>query len=132
MPLSDIEWDSGARADSGSVVGTIPVGEYDDEKRLLVAFLSENADNAYAKTEVIRGVDFGNDARPEKIRDVLTEIQDQLADVARDIVASGMLIDDIHGALDERAAEGAVATKDIETSDGTTTHYRLETDEDKE
>ena len=129
MPISDTEWDDGVRADSGSATGTTPVGEYDDEKELIVAFLSENVDTAYTKTEIVRGVDFGNDARPETIREVLTEIQDELVDVAGDIVASGMLVDDVDGALDELVAEGMVAEKDVETADGTTTYYRLNTDE---
>lgn len=132
MPISKTEWDDGARADDASEVGTTPVGEFEDETELIVAFLSENVDNAYTKTEIVRGVDFGNDARPETIREVLTEIQDELVDVVGDIVASGMLVDDVDGALDELVAEGMVATKDVETGNGTTTYYRLNTDEARE
>ncbi|GAB3322890.1 hypothetical protein EI982_02190 [Haloplanus rallus] len=132
MPISETEWDDGARADDASEVGTTPVGEFEDETELIVAFLSENVDNAYTKTEIVRGVDFGNDARPETIREVLTEIQDELVDVVGDIVASGMLVDDVDGALDELVAEGMVATKDVETGNGTTTYYRLNTDEARE
>ena len=115
-----------------SEVGTTPVDEFEDETELVVAFLSENVDNAYTKTEIVRGVDFGNDARPETIRKVLTEIQDELVDVVGDIVASGMLVDDVDGALDELVTEGMVATKDVETGNGTTTYYRLNTDEARE
>ena len=129
MPISDTEWNGGARADSASATGTTPVGEYEDEKELVVAFLSENVDNAYTKTEIVRGVDFGNDARPETIREVLTEIQDELVDIAGDVVASGMLVGDIDEALDELVTEGMVAEKEIETADGATTYYRLNTDE---
>jgi len=132
MPISETEWDDGARADDASQAGTTPVGEFADEKELIVAFLSENADNAYTKTEIVRGVDFGNDARPETIREVLTEIQDELVDVVGDIVASGMLVDDVDEALDELVAEDMVATKDVETGDGTTTYYRLNTDDARE
>ena len=129
MPISDTEWDDGVRADNASAPGTTPVSEYEDEKELIVAFLSENVDNAYTKTEIVRGVDFGNDARPETIREVLTEIQDELVDVAGDVVASGMLVDDVDEALDELVAEGMVAKKEVETADGTATYYRLNTDE---
>ena len=132
MPISDTEWNGGARADSASATGTTPVGEYEDEKELVVAFLSENVDNAYTKTEIVRGVDFENDARPETIREVLTEIQDELVDVAGDVVASGMLVDDVDEALDELVTEGVVAEKEVETADGTTTYYRLNTDEARE
>ncbi|WP_251342901.1 hypothetical protein [Haloplanus halophilus] len=132
MPISDDEWDDGSRADSATAAGTTPVGDYEDEKELIVAFLSENVDNAYTRTEIVRGVDFGNDARPETIREVLTEIQDELVDLAGDVVASGMLIDDVDEALDELVAEGTVAEKEVETGDGTTTYYRLNTDDARE
>ena len=127
MPISDDEWDAGARAESAEAAGTTPVGEYGDEKDLIVAFLSENVDNAYTRTEIVRGVDFGNDARPESIGEVLTEIQDELVDLAGDVVASGMLVDDIDEALDELVAEGMVVEKSVETDEGTTTYYRLNT-----
>lgn len=129
MPISDDEWDFGARADSPTATETTPVGAYDDEAELIVAFLSENIDNAYTKAEIVRGVDFGNDARPETIRELLTEIPDELVDVAGDAVASGMLVDDIDEALGELVADGMVAEKRIETADGTTTYYRLNTNE---
>ena len=132
MPISDDEWDGGARADSADRPGTTPVGKYDDEKDLIVAFLSENVDSAYTRSEIVRGVDFGNDARPETLREVLTEIQDELVDVAGDVVASGMLIDDVDEALDELVAEGTVAEKRIETKNGPRTYYRLNTDEARE
>ncbi|MFB6168832.1 MAG: hypothetical protein ABEJ43_08295 [Haloferacaceae archaeon] len=129
MPISDDEWDAGARAARDSTGETTPVGEYDDEKDLIVAFLSENVDSAYTRTEIVRGVDFGNDARPESVGEVLTEIQDELVDLAGDVVASGMLVDDVDEALDELVAEGTVVEKSVETGDGTTTYYRLNTGE---
>ncbi|WP_276277187.1 hypothetical protein [Haloarcula regularis] len=88
-----------------------------------------NVDNAYTKAEIVRGVDFGDDARPETIREVLTEIQDELVDVVGDVVASGILANDVDEALDELVAEGMVAEKEIETADGATTYYRLNTDD---
>ena len=132
MPISDTEWNDGVRADSASATATTPVGEYEDEKKLIVAFLSENIDNAYTRSEIIRGVDFGNDARPESIREVLTEIQDELVDLAGDVVASGMLVDDVDEALDELVTEGMVAEKEVETGEETTTYYRLNTGDARE
>ena len=69
MPISDAEWENGSTEDSAETPGTTPVGEYDDEKELIVAFLSKNVDTAYTRGEIVRGVDFGNDARPETIRE---------------------------------------------------------------
>ncbi|MFB6186391.1 MAG: hypothetical protein ABEI86_05935 [Halobacteriaceae archaeon] len=129
MPISDEEWDSGTRDDHSTRADTTPVGEYEDEKELIVAFLSENIDNAYTRNEIVRGVDFGNDAQPESIREALTEIQDELVDVAGDIVASGMLIDDIDEALDELVTQGMVTQKEVETGEGKTVYYRLNTNE---
>jgi hypothetical protein len=131
MPISDAEWDTGARNDSKEAAETSPVGEYEDEKELIVAFLSENADTAYTRGEIIRGVDFGNDARPESIQEVLTEIQDELVDAVGDLVASGMVVDDVDEALDELVAEEMVAEKEVETNDGTTMYYRLNTTESR-
>ena len=130
MPISDTEWDDGARADSNPAA-TTAVGEYDDEKELIVAFLSENVDNAYTRSEIVRGVDFGNDARPETISEVLTEIQDELVDAVGDLVASGLVVDDVDEALDELVAEGLVAEKAVATDDGTTTYYRLNTEDSR-
>ncbi|MFB6107616.1 MAG: hypothetical protein ABEJ82_02095 [Haloplanus sp.] len=132
MPISDDEWDTGSTGSGGDTAATAPVGEYEDEKELIVAFLSENVDNAYTRDEIIRGVDFGNDARPETIRETLTEIQDELVDFAGDVVASGMVVDDVDEALDELVAEDTVAEKEVETEDGTTVYYRLNTNEARE
>ncbi|ESP87963.1 hypothetical protein [Candidatus Halobonum tyrrellensis] len=130
MPISDDEWDEGSRADSGAAE-TTPVGEYETEKDLIVAFLSENVDSAYTRPEIVRGVDFGDDARPETIRETLTEIQDELVDLTGDLAASGMVVDDVDEALDELVAEETVTEKEIRTGDdgSTTTYYRLNTGE---
>lgn len=125
MPTSEPEWDDGVRADGASAAGTIPVDEHDDGTESIVAFLRKNVSGAHAKTGTVRGVDFGDDARPETIRDVSTETPDGLVDVA----ASGLVVDDIDDALGGLVAEGTVTEKNVETSDGTTTYYRLDTDE---
>lgn len=130
MPISDDDWDRGVAGEPPAA--TTPVGEYDDEKDLIVAFLSENVDEAFTRTEILRGVDFGNDARPETVGEVLTEIQDELVDAVGDVVATGMLVGDVEAALDDLVAEETVAEKQVETGDGTTTYYRLNTGEARE
>jgi len=100
MPISDTEWDSGATQASSRENDTTPVGEYEDEKDLIVAFLSENVDNAYTKTEIIRGVNFGNNERPETIREALSEIPNELMDLAGSIKASTIVVGDVEEALD--------------------------------
>ena len=128
MPISDAEWDSGAHGD-GSEAPTTPVGEYEDEKDLIVAFLSENVDNAYTEREIILGVDFGDNASPDTIRETLADIPNEIVDLMGNIVASGMVVDDIDEALEELVEEGTVVSKDVETGSETTTYYRLNTDE---
>ena len=59
---------------------------------------------------------------------MLTEIQDELVDLAGDVVASGLVVDDIDEALDELVAEGMVAEKEVESADGTVSYYRLNTE----
>lgn len=127
MPISDDEWDAGTtRADAESSA-TTPVGEYESEKDLIVAFLSENVDNAYTKGEILRGVDFGDDAPPATVAEALTEIQDELVDLAGDVVASGMLVGDLDEAIDELVEEGTVAEREIDEGGETNAYYRLNT-----
>lgn len=130
MPISPSEWDAESTVDRESAdrPAVTPVGDYETEKDLIVAFLSENVDQAFTREEILRGVDFGNDTRPETIREVLTEIQDELVDLAGDIVASGMLIDDLDEALAELVNEGMVVERAIETETGERTYYRLNAD----
>lgn len=128
MPISDDEWDAGTTRADADPSATSPVGEHESEKELIVAFLSENVDNAYTKGEILRGVDFGDDAPPETVAEALTEIQDELVDLAGDVVASGMLVGDLDEALDELVEEGTVAEREIDEGGETTTYYRLNTD----
>lgn len=129
MPISDDEWDAGSISRDAEAAATSPVEDLDGEKDLIVAFLSENVDNAYTRTEIVRGVDFGNDARPETVSEALTEIRDELVDIVGDVVASGLLVDDVDAALDELVAEGTVVEKQVATGSGGITHYRLNTNE---
>lgn len=132
MPISDDEWDAGASERDTEAAATSPVEDHDTEKALIVAFLSENVDNAYTRAEIVRSVDFGDDARPETISELLSEGPDELVDLAGDAVASGLLVDDVDEALDELVEDGAVAEKAVATGDGETTYYRLNTNEARE
>lgn len=127
MPISEDEWKIGSTDAASHLPALTPVGEHETEKDLIIAFLSENVDTAFTRAEILRGVDFGNDARPETVADVLTEIQDELVDLAGDVVASGMLVDDLDEALDELVSENLVVEKTVETESGPTRFYRLNT-----
>ena len=138
MPITDAEWDDGAADESAGSAETTAVDEYDAETDLIVAFLDENAGNAYTKWEIVRGVDFDSSDDPSQIRDtlpprrrnVLTEASRELTDLAGEVVASGMVVDDVDRALDGLVADGTVAEKEIDVDGEKRTFYRLRTAED--
>lgn len=68
MPITEAEWDAGTTtaAETGDPA-TTPVGEYESERDLIVAFLGENPDNAYTRAEIIKGVDFGETEDPDRV-----------------------------------------------------------------
>jgi hypothetical protein len=126
MPVTESEWNDGEiDADEGHPE-TTAVGEYDTEKDLVVSFLSENHDSAFTRAETVRGVDFGETTSPETVYETLTNLPNQLLDVAGDLAASGIVVDDVSEALDELVSEGTVERKQIERQDGEReVYYRL-------
>jgi hypothetical protein len=126
MPVTESEWRDGEiDADEGHTE-TTAVREYDTEKDLVVGFLSENHDSAFTRAEIVRGVDFGETASPETVRETLSNLPNQLLDVAGDLAASGIVIDDVSEALDELVSEGTVERKRLERLDGEPeVYYRL-------
>lgn len=53
---------------------TDSVGDYETGKDLILAFLAENAEKAYTKPEIHRGVDFGETDDPETIHEKLSSL----------------------------------------------------------
>lgn len=135
MAITNSEWDTGEITETSEQVETTPVGEYDTEKNLIVAFLDENVGNAYTKWEIVRGVDFDQSEDPSQIRQsydstrqrLFGNLAEDITDIVGDIVASSMVIDDIDEALDELVAAGTVEAKEITEETETQTYYRLVT-----
>lgn len=50
---------------------------------------------------------------------------ENIVDIAGDITASAIVIDDVDGALDELVAEGIVTENEIDDDGETVTYYRL-------
>ena len=126
MPITDSEWDSGRIDETEGYPDTTAVGEFETEKDLIVAFLSENHDSAFTRAEVVRGVDFGETTPPETVKETLTSLPNQLLDIVGDLVASGIVVDDISDALDELISEGTVERKEVKRGDGEPeVYYRL-------
>jgi len=81
---------------------------------------------AFTRAEIVRGVDFGEAAEPETVGETLTNLPNQLLDVVGDLVASGIVVDDVSDALDELVEEGTVERKQVERGDGEPeVYYRL-------
>lgn len=126
MPITQAEWDDEAIDSESGYPDTTAVGEYDTEKDLIVAFLSENHDSAFTRSEVVRGVDFGESTDPETLRETLRSLPNQLIDITGDLVASGIVVDDISDALDELVEEGLVEKRNVTRQDGEPeVYYRL-------
>ena len=125
MPITEDEWDAEEVRTKGTSPHTKPVSEYETEKDLIVAFLGENVENAYTKAEIVKGVDFGEDESPERVRRGLGSVTNDFLDAVGDVVASGYVVDDIDESLDELVEEGVVAEKEIRDGDETKTYYRM-------
>jgi hypothetical protein len=126
MPITHAEWGNRQLDPMEDVPAPEPVGEFDTEADLVLAFLSANHEHAFTRTEIVRGVDFGETASPESVLDALRSIPNQLVDVAGDLVASGMVVDQVSDALDQLVADGTVDRAKIERADGEAEiYYRL-------
>lgn len=126
MPITESEWNTGRIDETEGYPDTTAVGEFDTEKDLIVAFLSENFEGAFTRAEIVRGVDFGDSTPPETIRETLTALPNQLLDIVGDLVASGIVVDDVSDALDELVADGIVERKKVQRGDDEpVVYYRL-------
>lgn len=139
MPIRTDEFEAGRTerdADgSRSATGVDPDSAIEEEKRLILAFLSRHHDRAFTEREIVMGVDFspmletGDGASSRGLwRQVsrnLGHAADRLTDVVGDAAATAVAVDDIDEALSALVEEGSVETREIETETGTTTYYRL-------
>lgn len=126
MPISTAEWDRAAVEPAATPDPPTPVGDYDSETDLVLAFLSENHEQAFTRPEIVKGADFGQSADVDSMLQELLMLPNRLVDVAGDLTASEMVDDDISEALDTLVADGTVERKTVERDDGeTVTYYRL-------
>lgn len=126
MPITGSEWGDGRIDPDEGYPDTTAVGEYETETDLVLSFLSDNHESAFTRAEIVRGVDFGEVTPPETVRETLASLPNQLLDITGDLVASGLVVDDVSAALDALVSEGAVDRKRIERQDGEPEiYYRL-------
>jgi len=126
MPITEAEWRDATVDPDEPPAEPTPVGASETEQDLVLSFLSENHEAAFTRPEVVRGVDFGDTAPPETVTETLLSLPRELVDVAGDLAASGILVDDVSAALDELVAEGLVERREIEDEYGEpVAYYRL-------
>jgi hypothetical protein len=126
MPITHDEWADGTIDPMKEDPAPEPVGEYDSDADLVLAFLSTNHEKAFTRAEIVRGVDFGDQAQPETLKETLVSLPNQLMDIAGDLTASGIVVDDISDALDTLVADDTVERARIERADGESEiYYRL-------
>lgn len=128
MPISSDEFESGSVEADGSADET--ASPIEAEKELIVSFLSERQDRAFTEREIVLGVDFSPVYESETDRGGgliagVGELADGLVDVAGNVAASAIVVDDVDEALAALVEEGAVETKEVDAGDGSTVYYRL-------
>lgn len=126
MPITHDEWANRKIDPMCDDPTPEPVGDFDTEADLVLAFLSTNHDQAFTRAEIVRGVDFGQSAEPESVKEALVTLPNQLIDIAGNLAASGIVVDGVSEALDDLVADGTVERAKIERSDGEPEiYYRL-------
>lgn len=125
MPLSSAEWERAEPDPAATPAPPTPVGDYDSETDLVLAFLSENHEQAFTRPEIVRGADFGQSADADSMLEELLMLPNRLVDVAGDLTASELVDDDVSEALDVLVADGTVERKEIEWDGEAVAYYRL-------
>lgn len=124
MPISSDEFETGAVGGSDDPDADDGDGPIETEKDLITSFLSERPDEAFTEREIVLGVDF-SPAFMNRTRNPLGSFADGIVDLAGDVTATTIVVNDIDEALDQLVDEGIVTSKEVETDDGTTVYYRL-------
>ena len=125
MPISNDEFEAGTVEASGAdTISNDEEGPIETEKDLITSFLSERQDKAFTEREIVLGADF-TPALMNQTQNPLGKFADGLINLAGNVTATTMVIDDVDEALDELVEEGIVTTKEIEAGDGSVVYYRI-------
>ena len=125
MPISNDEFEAGTVEASGAdPISNDEEGPIETEKDLITSFLSERQDKAFTEREIVLGADF-TPALMNQTQNPLGKFADGLINLAGNVTATTMVIDDVDEALDELVEEGIVTTKEIEAGDGSVVYYQI-------
>ena len=125
MPISNDEFEAETVEASGAdPVSNDEEGPIETEKDLITSFLSERPDRAFTEREIVLGADF-TPALMHQTQNPLGKLADGLVNIAGNVTATTIVIDDVDEALDELVEEGIVTTREIETRDGSVVYYRI-------
>lgn len=133
MPITDEEFEAGQVDTTADVPDTTPVGDYDSERDLVLAFLDENPDAAFTQREVLLGVDFDESDDPSSVRETyetgygaaLGDAANEVVDIAGDVTATAMVVGDVDDALASLVADGTVERSDVVVGGDARTYYRV-------
>ncbi|MWG35921.1 hypothetical protein [Halomarina oriensis] len=133
MPITGEEFESGQVETTVDVPDTTPVGEYDSERNLVLAFLDENPEAAFTEREVLLGVDFDESDDPSTVREsyetgygeALGDAANEVVDLAGDLTATTLVLGDVDDALTSLVAEGTVERADVVVGGDARTYYRV-------
>jgi hypothetical protein len=129
MPISGDEFRAGRVETTGEDRPTDAEAEEDadrieTEKDLITSFWSERQDRAFTEREIVLGVDF-TPALMNRTRNPLGSLADGLINIAGDVTATTIVVNDVDEALEQLVAEEIVVRKQIERDDSTTAYYQL-------
>jgi len=125
MPISNDEFEAGTVEASGAdTISNDEESPIETEKDLITSFLSERQDKAFTEREIVLGADF-TPALMNQTQNPLGKFADGLINLAGNVTATTMVIDDVDEALDELVEEGIVTTKEIEAGDGSVVYYQI-------
>lgn len=126
MPISGEEFEAGSVDATGDdPIANDESGALETEKDLVTAFLSERPDRAFTAREIALGVDFSPVVDNAEPRGLLGATVAGFVDVAGEMAASAVVIDDVEEALTELTEEGIIEAKEVDTGNGMVTYYRL-------
>lgn len=133
MPISSAEFEQGRLDTTTDAPETTPVGEFDTEADLVLAFLDENPEAAFTEREVLPGVDFDESDDPATVREsyrsthaeALGDAANEVVDLAGDVTATAMVVGDVGEALTALVADGAVERAELTMGGESRTYYRV-------
>lgn len=118
MPITAEEWNNGSLSTEQPNPEPVPVASTEEVTDEVRSFLEANADTAFSRAEIVRGVNASTQLEPAQLGEVLAELPNQLADLSADFTAGGIDVDSYSAAVDQLREAGKIACGKIRRADG--------------